>query len=200
MSISGKMRTMLCVLAAGGVILSGQVYAEDEIVDSGKWGKKHVVDIGTGLGLDYGGIIGIKAAFMPVPWVSLFGAGGFYLIGPGWQAGAAVNILPKTTKYVYRPVFKFMFGTNSAIRFTVINGSGDIEKIYIGPTIGLGNEFRFGSTKKHGFDVDLNIPIRSQAFKDDIKYIEDLLARPDVSGELPSVSPVALSFGYHFEF
>jgi hypothetical protein len=72
----------------------------------------------------------------------------------------------------------------------------DYDKVYAGFTVGAGGALRFGSQKQHGFDVDINVPLRTPDFWSDYNEMEND-PRLDVAvGPLP----VGVSFGYHFEF
>jgi hypothetical protein len=73
----------------------------------------HNVDIGIGFGLDYGGILGIQVGYLPVKYMTIFGAIGYYIEEVGWELGLKGLLVPKTTKKGFRPFFKFMYGVNS---------------------------------------------------------------------------------------
>lgn len=151
------------------------------------------VDIGAGFGLDYGGIIGVKIEYIPLSHLGIFASGGALLSGFGWQLGAIGYFIKKTNKRTFRPYVKFMFGTNASI---YVMDMEELNKIYLGPSFGLGMEFRFGRAKKSGVNADLNFPIRSQEYKDDW---EDLKNNPAVE-ILSEPLPFTFSVGYHFEF
>lgn len=68
--------------------------------------------------------------------------------------------------------------------------------MFLGPTPGVGFEFMFGAGKNHGFDVDVNFPIRSKDFDD---QVDEMKADPEV-GEVAEPLPFAVSVGYHREF
>jgi hypothetical protein len=153
----------------------------------------HRVDIGFGIGLDYGGILGAQAGFAPVKHLTLFAAAGYDIIGFGWQVGAKGLILPKTDKKVARPFGKVMYGANSVI---IVDGADYYNEIYLGFTVGAGLELRFGKRKSNGLDIDLNFPIRTQKFWDDWDVVKN---DPNLE-VLQDPLPVAFSVGYHFEF
>jgi hypothetical protein len=156
--------------------------------------KNHVVDLGIGIGLDYGGIVGVKLAYIfPYPHVSIFASGGWELFTMGWNFGATFHILPETSKYLFRPNVKVMYGVNGAV---MIVGKESYNKVFLGFTPGVGVELMFGSTHSNGVDIDLNIPIHGPEFQNHINMIK---ADPEIA-QFNDPWPVAFSFGYHHEF
>ncbi len=153
----------------------------------------HYIDIGGGVGLDYGGLLGLQAGIAPVNHLTLFAAAGYYGLGFGWQTGAKGLLFAKSTKNIFRPFLKAMYGTNSVI---LVEGIDEYNKIYRGFTLGIGCEFRFGAEKRNGFDVDLNIPLRTPDYWKDYNQIKN---DPRVDIQQDQI-PVAISVGYHHEF
>jgi hypothetical protein len=149
-------------------------------------------DMGFGLGLDYGGLLGGKISLVPFKYVSVFGSLGYHLVDFGWQVGGTFYFIPKTNTNYIRPYFKAMYGTNRVI---MIEGAEYYNKNYKGATPGIGCEFRFGRSRSSGLNIDINIPIESQEFKDDWETIKD---DPAVV-EMQDPFPIAFSIGYHFE-
>lgn len=153
----------------------------------------HFVDLGIGTGLDYGGLVGIKAAYiMPFRQVSVFGAAGVQLFGLGWNVGTTFRILSMKKNRTFRPNIKIMYGIN---RSTYVDGAKEYNEMFTGLTPGIGAEFRFGKEKSSGFDIDLNFPLGSADFEDQMNRIEN-----DPRVESIIVIPVAFSIGYHREF
>jgi hypothetical protein len=153
---------------------------------------KRTVDIGFGFGLDYGGIIGAKVAFVPIKHLSIFASGGYHMVAFGWQVGIIGYILPKINLKKIRPYVKVMYGSNRVI---VVEDASQYDKNYIGFTPGAGVEMRFGATRSNGINIDLNFPINSSEFNEDYN---DLDNNPYI--EMSSPLPIAFSIGYHFEF
>lgn len=154
---------------------------------------KRTVDVGAGFGLDYGGIIGVQVAYIPIKYAGVIASIGYYAVDIGWQVGVKGFILPKTNLKKVRPIVKFMYGTN---RLIIVDGANQYNKSYLGFTPGAGVEFRFGAKKTHGLNLDLNIPINSSEFNDDYQALID---DPYIDVTAPP-SPIAISVGYHFEF
>lgn len=153
---------------------------------------KRIFDLGFGCGLDYGGLIGAKATFIPVKYIGIFASGGYHLVSFGWQIGVTGYFLPKTNVKKIRPYAKVMYGSNRVI---IVKGASQHDKNYIGLTPGVGLEFRFGATASHGLNFDLNFPIGSSEFKDDFDALKN-----DPQIEITDPFPITISFGYHFEF
>lgn len=150
-------------------------------------------DIGAGFGLDYGGLVGVKFSYMPLPYFSVFGGAGYYLYTLGWNVGINGYILPATTRNVFRPYIQIMYGVNAG---TVVIGKSSYNAVFYGFTPGIGTAIRFGDAKRHGFDVNLNIPVRNKKFEDQMDLIKADPAVQDVGEPLP----VAFSMGYHISF
>ena len=153
----------------------------------------HTVDLGFGLGLDYGGLVGIKAAYiLPFRQVSVFGAAGVQLVGLSWNVGTTFRILPMNKSRTFRPNIKIMYGINCS---TYVNGIDEYKDMYTGWTPGIGAELRFGRMKSSGFDVDINIPIGSDAFNAQVDRMKN-----DPRLDYVISLPIAFSIGYHREF
>jgi hypothetical protein len=170
---------------------ANQPTATSETTSAESSNERHKFDIGFGFGLDYGGFIGAKISYVPIKHLAVFGSAGYHLVAFGWQVGVIGYILPKTTLKKFRPYGKFMYGTNRAI---MVEGDSDLDKNYMGPTFGIGIEMRFGRKVNHGLNLDLNFPIASQQFKDDLQFLKD-----SPKYEVTDPLPVAISIGYHFE-
>ncbi|MCX6304856.1 MAG: hypothetical protein NT040_07800 [Bacteroidetes bacterium] len=155
--------------------------------------ENHYLDLGVGLGLDYGGLLGVKVAYLPVPYVSLFVSGGYYLFGFGWNAGATWHILPSTSRYTCRPNIKIMYGVNGG---TAVEGTTEYNKMFYGFTPGIGLELMFGRHKKNGLDLDVNYPIHGSDFKN---QVDNMKNDPNLSS-FSEPLPVTFSIGYHHEF
>ncbi len=186
---------LLIVLNCFVLIAFSQNYSDKIRSDSiyRKYEFHNSTDIGLGLGLDYGGIFGVKAGYSPVKHLNLFVAGGLQFSGFGWQIGAMGYIMPKTTKQFVRPFFKVMYGINAA---TYVDGIDEYNKLFQGLTVGSGSEFRFGKKKKHGFNVEINYPFRSKEFFDTYDKMQN---DSRITGLLDP-SPITISMGYHREF
>ncbi|HYG20002.1 MAG TPA: hypothetical protein VD816_13785 [Ohtaekwangia sp.] len=139
--------------------------------------------IGIGLGLDYGGI-GLKVNVPFTPRMAFLFGGGYNLNGIGLNGGFAIHLAPPDAKV--QPALIGLYGYNAVI---IVEGSSTFNKTYYGPSFGFALEFH---GKKNFFNAGLLIPIRPASFNDDM----DRLKSNGV--HFGSVSPVAISLGYHF--
>jgi hypothetical protein len=188
------------IIIAGFLVISSSLYAQDDQIPvrddqpvKPPAAIRHTLDLGFGFGLDYGGVLGVQVGVAPINHLTLFAAGGYYLFEFGWQVGIKGLLIPKTTEKTFRPFLKAMFGTNSVI---AVEGADEYDKVYKGFTLGLGVELRFGKKKANGFDLDLNVPLRTPDFWIDYNTMKND-PRLDV---LQGPIPVAFSIGFHHEF
>ena len=150
-------------------------------------------DAGIGLGLDYGGIFGVKGVYCPIPNLGLFGAVGLQFGDFGWQLGANGYILPKTSSHDARPYIKFMYGINASTY--IYRGSPEYNATFKGATVGAGVEFRFGAKKNHGINLDLNFPFRTKKYQD---MVEKIKSDPEIEIKYEPLF-FTLSIGFHWE-
>lgn len=176
--------TLLCFIALSNMLL-GQ--ARDSV--------KSVTDeiakqnIGIGLGIDYGGLLGIRYTYMPSPKFGLFGAVGYVLVGPGFNFGATYKISPEKR---VTPTLGAMYGYNAAIK---VSGASEFDEIYYGPSFSFGIEVKNWRNKNKYWNFELVLPIRSSEYKDDLDALQ---SNPDI--EISDGLPIAFSIGYHFGF
>jgi hypothetical protein len=161
--------------------------------DAVEFSYRRRANFGLGLGMDYGGVIGVKLAAVIIPNLSVFGAVGYYIVGAGWSTGVTWHILKPARKRWIRPDVKIMFGTNGA---TYVQGSSSYNQLFYGFTPGAGAEIRFGKSKRNGFDLDLNVPIHGADF---FSKLDKMKHDPNLTG-VTTPSAVQVSFGYHYEF
>lgn len=146
------------------------------------------VNVGLGIGLDYGGL-GAKFSVFPIKNFGLFGGVGYNLVKAGVNGGGIVRILP--AKKVC-PYLTGMYGYNA---IAVISGGPQYNKVFYGPTFGGGIELRFRNNQNF-MNFGLLIPIRSEEFYDYADYLSNLPGITDIT-EPP---PFGISVGYHFKF
>lgn len=195
------MKNFLFLMMTG--LLSTALWADDEIVVgensqteivySKNVPANHFLDIGAGIGLDYGGLAGVKVAYLPIPYIAVFGSFGWYMVSAGWQAGVQVNVPAANTANVFRAHAKLMYGVNGA---TVVVGKSSLDKTFYGFSPGIGVELRFGSKKSNGFDVDLTFPIHGSEWESHLSLIEH---DPQIAS-FNRPLPVAFGIGYHHSF
>lgn len=146
------------------------------------------LNVGVGLGIDYGGIGG-RVTFLPIRQAFLFGSLGYNFDGVGYNVGAGFRILPNKRAC---PYLIAMYGYN-AVSLVLINGEFQKEyiKTFYGPSAGLGLELRGRNNAKNYLNIELLYLMRSQKFKDYRKQLED-----DLGAEF-FLLPVSFSIGYH---
>jgi len=153
--------------------------------------KAHHFDFGLGAGYEYGGV-GFQASYAPIPYASVFAGVGFNG-GLGYNFGAVWHILPKTTRYMFRPYIEVMYGYNLVFVYTDESFSTyDVEQYY-GPSAGAGCEVRFGKKKRHGVDL---CAFRYAFWTSKARDVYN-----NASSDMkPPMGPIGFSIGYHIEF
>lgn len=145
---------------------------------------KSEVNIGVGVGMDYGGI-GIRGTFLPVEQLGLFVSAGYNLNAGGFNAGAQWRFPKKRHAFFLTG----MYGYNAVLIVT-----DDIEEkgTYYGITLGAGYELKVG-TKGNFWNWEILVPFRNSNFYDDYDALESIGVNPG------DFLPFAISVGYHFK-
>lgn len=146
------------------------------------------LNIGLGLGLDYGAI-GVQFQYRPDELVALFAGVGYALVGVGYNAGVNVRFLPEKRAC---PFVSAMYGYNA---FIMVKGAEQYDRIYYGTSFGAGVELRKRSSD-HFWRIELLLPQRSDAFHDDH---EALKLNPMINMG-PEPPGFAISGGFHWAF
>jgi hypothetical protein len=147
------------------------------------------MDVGIGLGMDYGGIGG-RLTYLPIQKLGLFGALGYNLESVGYNVGAVYKFMPDNK---FCPTFSAMYGYNAVI---IVEGASAYNETYYGPSISMGVEWKAGKKIKNIWNLEVVIPFRSQEFNDDWDAIKD---NPNFDVKR-DVFPLGFSVGYHFGF
>jgi hypothetical protein len=146
-----------------------------------------LVNLGFGLGRDYGGI-GVKLSVFPSQVVGIFGGLGYNFLKAGYNVGGIIRILPKQK---ICPLVTAMYGYTDAIN---IQGADHYNKVYYGPTFGGGMEIRFRNNQNY-LNLETLIPVRSNQFWADMETIQN-----DPMIELYNEPlPISISVGYHIK-
>lgn len=146
------------------------------------------MNLGLGIGLDYGGIGG-RVTFLPLQRLALFGGIGYALVDFGYNVGAQFRFAPDKTVC---PTFGVMYGYNGVIK---VQGATKYDKVYYGPSISGGIEIHFGG-RDNFMNIELVLPFRSDEFNNDWDFIKQ---QSNISVESDPL-PLAFSIGYHFAF
>jgi hypothetical protein len=160
-------------------------FAQDEFVVENKFLTDNKVDIGLGMGLDYGGFGG-RITVLPSQHVGVFGGLGYALAGVGYNFGFNYRISPD--KRVV-PVLHAMYGYNAALKIT---GDFEVNKLYYGPSFGFGLNFKNRWVPKNFFNIELLVPIRDSQYERDLQFYEDL------GVSFNQTFPITITLGYHF--
>jgi hypothetical protein len=143
--------------------------------------------LGLGMGLDYGGF-GVRAEFLPIKALGIFGGVGYNMVNAGYNAGLSWKLVPGRRG---TPIISAMYGYNAAIKIKYSNGTTE-GHTYNGFTAGIGFELH-NKSMRNKLLCQLLVPFRSSTFKNDY----DRYKRQGVSFAR-RVSDVAFTIGYNF--
>lgn len=151
--------------------------------------------LGFGLGIPYGGLLGVNAAHSLTDQLELSGAVGLGLGDMGWSVGGRYFFTPSSSgDSGFRA--SMLYGTNAYLEVMECSShyySSTCESefsSYEGLNLGLGWGHRAGES---GWNVDLMFIVTSDVY-DEVDRLEDEGA--ELEGE--STSRVKLSFGYQW--
>lgn len=180
------MRTTILIVFLAPVLLRAQDYVQPSPT-TGSGGMASRVNIGLGVGLDYGGLIGVHAGFLADPHFGGFAGVGYALVGAGYNAGVFGRILPEAR---FCPVVSAMYGYNAVIK---VEGASQYDRIYYGPSFGAGVEFHKRSSKNF-WRLQILVPLRPQAYQNDMDALKRD-PRIEIRAEPPAFG---ISGGFHF--
>ena len=146
--------------------------------------------LGIGVGLDYGGI-GANVTVYPHKNFGLFASIGYAAI----QLGYNVGVKARLTFNQHRPLCSVyelgMYGYNTVFK---IQGMSSLNKMFYGPSVGVGFETPVRPNKTGFWSFSLLLPIRSTEALD---YYDQLKQNPNVTIK-SALQSFALSIGYKF--
>jgi hypothetical protein len=145
--------------------------------------------VGSGLGLDYGGFVGVKGEFIPNPHVGVCAGLGYNLLSVGWNVGANFKILPD--KKVC-PNALLMYGNNGVIVGTDDYTKARYQCTSYGITLGGGIDIKV-TRKGHKISTYLFVPFRSSELRDKYDAMKN-----DSSVNSTTLLPIAFSVGFNF--
>jgi hypothetical protein len=167
--------------------LNQLVMAQEKAADER---RPDVVNIGPGFGFDYGGI-GANLMVYPQKNIGIFFGGGYAIAGFGYNTGIKLRLSPDGGKSV-TPFLTAMYGYNAAV---AISGSPEYNKLFYGPTFGLGIDIRSRKPSSLGYlSIALMVPIRNA---DAQNYIDFLKTQYGASFTNDLI-PIGFSIGYKF--
>jgi len=146
--------------------------------------------VGFGMGLDFGGF-GMNVMYNVTNSVGAYIAAGYALAGVGVNGGVILRLVPKKPENRVVPYITAMYGYNAAI---AVQKGEQYNKMFYGPSAGLGIELRARSPKVRCWTFALLIPFRSNEVQD---YIDELSYKHNIEFQ-NDLTPVLISIGYRF--
>jgi hypothetical protein len=143
------------------------------------------VNLGLGMGLDYGGFGG-RFSFVPAKNFALFAGFGYNLLDLGYNVGGTFRMLPDKR---ICPTISAMYGYTAVIK---IDGAAQFNKTYYGPSFSFGIEFR--PQNKGYWNLELIVPVRPKEYHDTMDALKD---DPDIEIKSEPL-PIGICVGYHF--
>ena len=126
--------------------------SEEKVINEPK------IYFGLGMGLDYGGIFGLKAEFLPLKHFGIFGGVGYNLTPTvGWNAGVTFKTLPNKR---VSPNLMAFYGYNAVLK---IDGASEYDATSYGISFGVNVDVKI---KRNKFTFGLFVPIRSGSFNE----------------------------------
>jgi hypothetical protein len=146
--------------------------------------------IGFGMGLDFGGL-GMNITYNLTDAFGAYIGAGYAFAGVGVNGGATLRLISKKPEIRAVPYVTAMYGYNAAI---AVQNAEEYNKMFYGPSAGIGIELRARSPKVSCWTFALLIPFRSNEVQE---YIDELKNKHYIEfrNELP---PVMISIGYRF--
>jgi hypothetical protein len=176
---------LICIISITVQLSAQDTIQQDPFQESRQTDK---LSIGLGAGLDFGGFGG-NVIYYPIQNVGLFGGVGYALAGAGYNVGLKYRYIPKKPTSKIDPYGMIMYGYNAAI--AVLNAN-QYNKLFFGPTLGVGIDFNRKPMNKGYWSFALLIPIRNSEVNE---YIDDL--ENNHGAEFQNrLFPVGISVGY----
>lgn len=145
------------------------------------------VFIGPGLGITYGGLVGVKAEYVFVKHFSAFAGAGYYINNLGYNFGLTAKLLPDRK---FSPLVYGMYGSNSVIN---VIGARQYNKVYSGPSAGIGADLKVGRNGNKMF-FGIQYGFWHPDFKKDFEVVKQ---QPDIE---TYAEPIAIGYNFGFNF
>jgi hypothetical protein len=181
------MKTGTIFLFSFFVFITIQLNAQDSVPAPVQYDK---IAVGLGIGQDYGGF-GVNLTYYPLKSIGLFGGLGYTLVGFGYNAGMKLRLLSNKPKAKVTPYILAMYGYNAAIK---VSGAEEYDKLFYGPTFGLGIDFKSYPRSKIYYSFAILLPVRGSdvdAYMDDLKTNHNVEFKNDLF-------PVTFSLGLKY--
>lgn len=181
--MNSKFLTLFLIFLLSNQLLNAQSNNQDPR-------KSDIVNFGPGIGFDYGGF-GANLMFYPQKNIGIFFGGGYALTGFGYNTGIKLRLSPDKGNVV-NPFFTAMYGYNAAV---VIADNTQFNKLFYGPTMGIGIDIRSKKPSSKGFlSLALMVPFRSSDAQNYIDYLKSQYGASFTT----DLIPVGFSIGYKF--
>ena len=169
------------------ILIVSLLDSKAQLIDSSKSPDKF--SFGIGMGFDYGGFGG-NLTYYPNTNFGLFAGAGYAMDGLGYNAGLKIRFNAKEANRI-KPYITAMYGYNAVI---VVKNQTNLNKIFYGPTLGFGVDFRQRPGRIGYWTIGLLIPVR---FSNVENYMDDLEDNHNVEfkDDLPTIG---FTFGYKF--
>lgn len=173
-------------------LITSKGYTQDIPINEGNTkthlsSQKGETTLGLGIGLSYGAI-GLRLGTNVIDGLNLFGGLGYQISGVGYNIGLLKDFPGSRMTHFY---LTGMYGTNAAIK--IVNLS-EYDKVYTGPTFGLGMKINSRKTEGNYWDLGLLLPFRSSEYKNDERSVKK---DPRIS-KFQASWPVLIVIGYNF--
>jgi hypothetical protein len=182
------MKSVLTLVMMSCLLMPASVNAQDSDTQPSSLLDK--TSLGLGIGMDHGGF-GMNIVTYPGRNVGLFAGVGYAIAGVGFNGGLKIRFVPESSTKSTHFYITGMYGYNAAIKVVDLP---DFNKLFYGPTVGMGIDFGPRPGGKGYFSIGLLLPIRSAEVDD---YMEELQYNYGVifENDLP---PVGISLSYRF--
>ncbi|MDD4972447.1 MAG: hypothetical protein PHT07_23705 [Paludibacter sp.] len=124
--------------------------------------------IGIGAGQDFGGLgIGVLH-YGRNKTVGIFGGLGYTPSGIGINAGLKVRLIPIKINPTFNPFLLGMYGYTTSVS---VSNDPLYNKMFYGPTIGIGTDFKLKKTSKGFWSFAMQLPLDNSKAIDYIQYL-----------------------------
>ena len=178
-------KRMVCLLCF--VFITIQLNAQENAAAPVKTDK---ISVGLGYGQDYGGL-GVNLIAYPLRNIGVFGGVGYNIVGAGYNIGLKFRLISSKPTAKVTPCALAMYGYNAVIKVT---GASDLNKVFYGPTFGVGIDYKSYSRSKIFYSFALMVPIRGEEVDE---YIDDLKTNHNVEFN-NELFPVTFSLGLKY--
>ena len=158
------MKKINCLVMLVLLCTAFELSAKDETNPGLIWDD---ASFGMGVGMDYGGIGG-NLIILPQENIGIFGGVGYAIAGVGYNIGLKCRL----NNVNYSPFIMAMYGYNAAISVSNTPLGMNLDKLFYGPTVGLGLDYRSSVKNRTYWSFAILIPIRDTEVQNYIDYLK----------------------------